>query len=744
MEAPIVSVKPPMSLLQYKEMNKLTYIEGEIQADDYIQAECYIEVLKQLYIVKQLQKIKNQGKTSFKIKAEHNSTELNEYTIAPFEWKLKTGIEMLTLALAGTDWTIGTVNVAGTKTVSSDKRITVLAAIQLIVNAFMGELDFKSDKLTDGSWTRIVDLKIQIGNSTKKLPLRYDNNADYIEKRANTEKLCTRLYIYGKDDITISTVNGGLIYLDSAYINNYKYRKETVIYTNIDVVATLLLYAQIYLGANEIPLLYYVVNIFDKSIFPLWDFDTLDLGDTARVYDYELDVNVDVRIKKITKDLAEQDDIKIELANRIDDITDLLSKLNESVLNNTYQNNPNDYIPETIPGYGYDEPYPIRGINTMEEDTISIAGALGGQRKIICDSAGYFHAVWTSCDNYINYHGQVFYGRSEDNGKTWAINQLSIPDANYAYFDSPTIAMDSSDTIYIVCHASGGARVDQIVLYKSTDRGATWSAVFEIPFAGFWNESPILGIDNDDHLHVVMFSYYSHGEVRHKESNDGGANWSADVAILNDTIMPNITLSGDLAFEVSHDANDTMHMGIVVTLGGKNRIVYYNSIDSGAHWINLKYLNYSLLNNASGICFAIGNVDYKLYYVWVETGKIYFNSVDNNIWQTPEVISNPLYVSSYPCISLDKLDRVYAAWTSNDGDPLHNRQLKMRVYSLNTVWGPEYTRTTTATDKIRPSLVHAQNPNIAGLRPCIMNDGFALIYEDGTSIKFWVDYEAIF
>ena len=631
-EPNVISIKTPIALTITKEINGLWSALLEIKKDDYIKTECYVEIENELYISKTIEKLKTKSGVTFQVQLEHNMTELNGYFIGPFIWTDKTCAEMLTLALTGTPWTVGVTDISGTQTIESNKKISVLAALQLIVQAFIGELYFHSKP-------RIVDIKNEIGTA-HKLPIRYDKNSDYIKKIENSEKLCTRLYIYGEGDYATEGIAGNLIwalredtdyiyavgtvinkcfkylksdmsfvaaspsyedtiyaltedathvyiaggytarkickylksdlslvkegpdlsgiifalvndanyiyyagtvtervykykksdlyyeasgpwyggpirvlaeddnfiycggytldptvkiwklqksnlakvdespeiddgiwglavddtyvyacggnekkiykylksnmsftaessaqagrpgtltedtnyiyasiadginkvykfnksnmlkvaespdygtpiyaltedanyiyagggeavvgeevgiiskvckylksdmslvkeapnygsigYLESEYINDYKYVKEQTIYTNIDDAQRLLAYGQLYIATYGLPLRSYIVNIQDKVAFPEWGSEILDIGDTIRIYDNDLKTNEDVRIKRFVKDLTNPVKTTVELVNTIERITDLLSKLNYTVKNVTYDNN---------------------------------------------------------------------------------------------------------------------------------------------------------------------------------------------------------------------------------------------------------------------------------------------------------------------------------------------------------------------------------------------------------------------
>lgn len=739
----IINITAPINLTLTKTINSLWYADMELEQNDYITPECYVEFDNELYIVRIPNDIIDKNKLTQQIRLEHNMTELNDFGIGPFIWATKTAAEMLALALANTDWTIGTVSgPTGTSTVESKKRITVLAAIMLIVNTFLGEVNFNS-KL------RTVDLKDEIGTQTK-LQVRYDKNAEYIKRTRNSQNLVTRLYCYGKENLTISSVNGGLAYLDSTHISDYKNIKEKSIYTNIDDAARLKAYAQIYLNAYENILYTYAINILDRSVFPEWVAEEINLGDTLRVYNKDIGINVDVRVKEFVKDLVRPNRIQLTLNNYIDRITDILEKLNYAIDSNTYQNEPDTFIPP-IPEDNYDQPIPIQGIYTVATNVASWAGTLTSEREITRDGNGYFHAVWQA--GTVN-NENIFYGKSVDDGRTWTVQQITTPDALYQDFDSPSLAIDSLNNIYIVCAAGLGSRINQNILYVSTDNGATFGAVIEVPFTGYWNSAPSIGVDKNDVVHILNLRYYAGGSVYHISTVDKGSNWSSQHLVL-DSMQGNIRIldTGCVAFEISHDANSVMHVGIkaiVYVPTDTYHIIYLNSSDGGATWIHQEVLNKDVNNNASVPKFAVGNHNYSLYFCWCEivsgVSNIYFNTCTNDVWGTPELVSDGINNCYEPTVSLDTNDKVYVSWTSIVET---DSQIKIRT-RVEGSWEIEFTRTTSTINKKRPHLVHAQNPIINGLKSCVIYDGFAMMYEEyavvgsTSDMKFWIDCSAIF
>ncbi len=199
MAKPIIkSITAPLGLVTTREINNLWFADFEIRKNDYVKPECYFEFEKELYICKKIEKIKGRDKFTYKGRLNHLMDELNDFSIESFRYNNVTCEIALANVLSGTTWSVGNVDDLGLEDVYSDRRITVLAAINLILKAFGGELYFNQD--------RTVDIQTAIGNSTKKLQIRYDKNCDYIVREEDTSKLVTRLYPYGEDNITINTL----------------------------------------------------------------------------------------------------------------------------------------------------------------------------------------------------------------------------------------------------------------------------------------------------------------------------------------------------------------------------------------------------------------------------------------------------------------------------------------------------------------------------------------------------------
>jgi len=175
-----------------------------ICADDYICAESYADIEGEEYVVKRLKKIKSRGNYYFDVTLYHNAIEeLTQATIDRL-YITDTVENIFDYIIANATWTTGTVWKKGTIDISStlllytDRRISVLEALNMLASKCSGELYYHSK-------ARVIDLKREVGSDTK-LQIRYDKNLDYIEKEEDSSELVTRIYPYDADNTPINSI----------------------------------------------------------------------------------------------------------------------------------------------------------------------------------------------------------------------------------------------------------------------------------------------------------------------------------------------------------------------------------------------------------------------------------------------------------------------------------------------------------------------------------------------------------
>lgn len=178
--------------------------------------------------------------------------------------------------LQGSGWSVGTVDVEGKHDLETEK-VSRLALIKEIQKIWGGYLVFDSVNKTvslrdGGKWQPYNGFQI-----------RYKKNLKSIT-RTQSNKIITKLYAFGHDDLDIASVNGG-----KKYITNYSYTPRTYIgiYKNQDIYdpQELLEKATAELELNCRPRYNYKVKVVDLRTLPEYSHEDFSVGDMADVID---------------------------------------------------------------------------------------------------------------------------------------------------------------------------------------------------------------------------------------------------------------------------------------------------------------------------------------------------------------------------------------------------------------------------------------------------------------------------
>lgn len=179
-------------------------------------------------------------------------------------------------ALNGSGWTVGTVDVTGTHDLEMEK-VSRLALVKEIQNIWGGYLVWDSvNKMVSlrdaNTWQNYTGFQI-----------RYKKNLKNIT-RTQSNRLITKLYAFGKDDLDIASVNGGI-----KHIKNHSYTANTYvgIYRNPDIedAQELMDAATAELSLICHPKYLYRGKIADLRILPEYSHEDFTVGDMADVID---------------------------------------------------------------------------------------------------------------------------------------------------------------------------------------------------------------------------------------------------------------------------------------------------------------------------------------------------------------------------------------------------------------------------------------------------------------------------
>ena len=192
------------------------------------------------------------------------------------KYAVGTAAHALYAVLDGSDWKLGVCDVGGIKDLEAEK-VSRLELIKMIQDIWGGYLTWDSVNkivnLRDGhKWQPYTGFQI-----------RYRKNLKHIS-RMQSNRLVTKLYVFGHDDLDIAAVNS-----NRKYITNYSYtdREYVGIYKNQDIYYQdeLLEKGTAELELNCRPRYLYRVKTLDLRILPEYSHEDFYLGDMADVID---------------------------------------------------------------------------------------------------------------------------------------------------------------------------------------------------------------------------------------------------------------------------------------------------------------------------------------------------------------------------------------------------------------------------------------------------------------------------
>lgn len=191
-------------------------------------------------------------------------------------YQVGTAAHALYAILQGSGWTLGTCDVEGIRDLEAEKT-SRLGLIKMVQEIWGGYLLFDS-----------VNKIIHLRDPNKWQPyngfqIRYRKNLKHIT-RTQSNRIITKLYPFGHDDLDIAAVNNG-----KKYITNFSYtsREYVGIYKNQDIYdqQELLEKAQAELELMCRPRYLYRVKLVDVRALPEYSHEDFTLGDMVDIID---------------------------------------------------------------------------------------------------------------------------------------------------------------------------------------------------------------------------------------------------------------------------------------------------------------------------------------------------------------------------------------------------------------------------------------------------------------------------
>jgi len=324
-------------------VNSLSTLTFSLPFDDEktaeLVAENYVKYNTQKYVIKKLSKSRKEN--ALLVECEHIGGGLIDYWHDGLtELTGVSATTALTQALTGTDYTVETVEVSGSKDITLEN-MTALAAVKKVQEEWSAELVFNNKE---------VSLLIQQGQNNG-IQFRRGKNLQSVLKEENTNNLITKLYGYGKDNLTIVGMDTtswtteektGLTidpathlitqpYIESQYINSYaKEYQGGLTDSSIEAEEDLLAAMQTTLAAQEVPKVRYEVSVVDLSSLAAYYGEGFEIGDTCKVIDEDYNIDISARILELEEWPFEPWKDNVVLGNFQENIHDLVAGLQDT------------------------------------------------------------------------------------------------------------------------------------------------------------------------------------------------------------------------------------------------------------------------------------------------------------------------------------------------------------------------------------------------------------------------------
>jgi hypothetical protein len=293
------------------------------------------------------------------------------------------------------------------------------------------------------------------------------------------------------------------------------------------------------------------------------------------------------------------------------------------------------------------------------------------------DSDNAIHVVW---EDETPGNPEIYYRKTTDGGATWsAIKRLTWTPGNSS---RPDISIDSNDNIHVVWD-DGTPGYSEIYYKRSTDGGETWTADRRLTWTPDWSDNPALAIDSTDDIHLVWQDYTPgfFPEIYHKRTTDGGTTWST---------TKRITWTAGFSFDpaLAIDSTDALNVFWEDYTPGFSEIYHKKTTDGGTTWSTTKRITWTA-GDSFDPAPATDSTD-ALHLVWYDDtpGNLevhYKKTIDGGAtWSVTERMTWTSGNSQHPVMAIDSTDAVHVVW--DDDTPGDDEIYYKKSTNGGTTW----------------------------------------------------------
>lgn len=301
-----------------------------------IAVERFVEAAGDLYRVRRITSYRDGRTPMIEVYAEARFYDLGlAAEVDAVSWTgSQAGTEMAAV-LAGTGWSVGTVNVSTSRTWAMAAG-SPLACLRKIAEVHGGDLVFDNT-------ARIVSLLVASGKD-QGLTFMYGRGVVGAKRVEDTTSLVTRIVPRNADGLGIADVNGGV-----AYLQDFTWTTEvrTAVYDFASGTNpyTMLAMAQAALGKRARPAYSYEVSVIDLSAWSGQALDRFNIADVVLVVDADLGINVQNRIVRLEYDLVQPWATAITLSETLRELGSSDSSTDAGVLTTGSDIDTRDLVP---------------------------------------------------------------------------------------------------------------------------------------------------------------------------------------------------------------------------------------------------------------------------------------------------------------------------------------------------------------------------------------------------------------
>ena len=293
---------------------------------------------------------------------------------------------------------------------------------------------------------------------------------------------------------------------------------------------------------------------------------------------------------------------------------------------------------------------------------------------LVVDSHGVLTAGWKEALTPDGRGQRVALSRSEDGGRTWSPNVLKATTAPGLLQSDPWLTLDEAGGLhYASLEYSSDGGVGGVTVTNSADGGRTWSAPVQVDDRPGFADKEAMTSDGNGSLYIVYddvlgnnFDQSDDVDLVITRSTDRGATWSPTVSVVG---TPGNILGPVVA------ARPDGRVTVVAWNLTEGNVLAFTSTDHGATWgpavrVNAFPGSATWVNNTwmTSMPSLVEDDRGRLHVAWADYGGgnrdiLAALSVNGTDWFTPAPLNDVTTGDQWmPSLSMDARGTLHAAW----------------------------------------------------------------------------------